>query len=52
MSRNYSKSFFNRNAADEFIKYLETQGAEDIVLSTVTDGFGQTQWRVVWNLWR
>lgn len=52
MSRNYSKSFFYRKAAEDFIKYLETQGAEDIELSTARDAFGQVQWTVAWNVWR
>ena len=52
MSRNYSKHFWSKKAAEEFIKELEYNGAEDIELSSALDGFGQTQWRVAWNFWR
>lgn len=49
---NYSRTFFSKARAERFAEQLKASGAEDIQIWNGTDGFGQTQYTVKWNLWK
>ena len=47
--RRYSKNFFTKNRAKEFMEALKNNGAENVELWEGLDGFRQPQYTVKWD---
>lgn len=46
---NLSRTFFSNKKAEEFADFLKANKAEDIVICSGRDGFGQNVYSVRWN---